>query len=210
MVRHIPGATVSRLPIYARALLALSARGVTVTSSQILAAESHTNAAQVRKDLSYLGAFGTRGLGYDVKFLLSQINRYLGLDRDWTVALVGYGQLGHALLGYKGFSDRGFSIVSIFDADPTKIGQSVNGINVQDAARLSEILKSNPVDIGIIATPSPAAQDAANALVSGGVHSILNFAPVGIRVPPEVSLRNVDLSIELQVLSFYHSSKAAV
>lgn len=207
MAKQIPSATVARLPLYARALLSLSSRGVTVTSSQMLASESHTNAAQVRKDLSYMGAFGTRGLGYDVKYLLSQINRYLGLDRNWTVALAGFGQLGHALVGYKGFSERGFSIVAIYDADPGIVGTDFNSVKVEDSRKMSDSLADKPVDIGIIATPAGVAQEVADAYVRGGVKSILNFAPTVIRVPPDVSVRNVDLSIELQVLSFYHSSK---
>jgi len=199
----IPGATVSRLPIYARALHSLLARGVNTASSDILAHESQVNAAQIRKDLSHIGGEGTRGLGYDVSTLLGRINKELGLDRSWRVALVGYGQLGAALVGYEGFAERGFQIVAIYDADSSKVGSSVAGVSVEDSADIPSTVGDHNVDIVVLAVPASSAQNAADAVVSGGVKAILNFAPAVLDVPQEVSVRSVDLSVELQVLSFY-------
>lgn len=207
MGKNIPAATVSRLPIYARALLALSSRDIFVASSEMIAAESQINAAQIRKDLSHIGGLGARGLGYEVPRLLAQINEELGLNRSWNVALVGYGKLGAALAEYKGFSERSFAIKAIYDADPVKVGQTVRGITIEDASLISTSLAGKDIDIAVLATPAETAQKAANALVAGGVRSILNFAPVALELPKGISLRNVDLSIELQVLSFYHNNR---
>jgi redox-sensing transcriptional repressor len=200
--RRIPEATVARLPLYLRVLGEASNHMGTI-SSEALAARAGVNAAQVRKDLSYLGSYGTRGVGYEVDYLLRQISRRLGLDAERRIAIVGCGNLGQALAGYGGFPARGFHVVAAFDADPTKIGTTVGDTVVAPSSTLLEVLKGQEVDIAVITTPAPAAQGVADTLVEAGVASILNFAPTSIVVPDRVALRQVDLGIELQILSFY-------
>jgi redox-sensing transcriptional repressor len=175
----------------------------TMISSERLADMAGVNAAKVRKDFSYLGSYGTRGVGYDVEYLLVQISRVLGLTEDWPVVIVGIGNLGHALANYKGFAARGFRVAALVDADRTKVGEVLGGITVQPLDKLPEIAAAEHLAIGIIATPAAAAQNVADRLVEAGVTSILNFAPAIISVPRGVSQRKVDLSIELQILSFY-------
>ncbi len=201
--RRIPEATVARLPVYLRALVEVAEAKTATLSSERLAEMAGVNAAKVRKDLSYLGSYGTRGVGYDVEYLLFQINRVLGLTQDWPVVIIGVGNLGSALAKYRGFSARGFRIVALIDADRTKVGDTVSGLVVQSLDDLPAIVEREKVAIGIIATPASACQDVADRLVAAGVRSILNFAPAVIIVPPGVSLRKVDLSIELQILAFY-------
>jgi redox-sensing transcriptional repressor len=176
-------------------------------SSERLAELAGVNAAKVRKDFSYLGSYGTRGVGYDVEYLLFQISRELGLTQDWPVVIVGIGNLGAALANYRGFSARGFRIVALVDADPLKCGKEVGGLVVEPLRDLPRIVAERGVAIGIIATPAAAAQEVAELLVTAGVTSVLNFAPIVIAVPPGVSLRKVDLSIELQILSFYQQRR---
>jgi redox-sensing transcriptional repressor len=202
--RHIPEATVARLPVYLRALVEVADAKLTTISSERLADLAGVNAAKVRKDLSYLGSYGTRGVGYDVEFLLYQISRQLGLTRDWPVVIVGVGNLGHALANYRGFAARGFRIVALLDADPGKVGEQLGEHRIRDMADIDEVVKQEKVAIGVIATPAIVAQEVADRLVEAGVMSILNFAPTVISVPPHVAIRKVDLSIELQILSFYH------
>ena len=200
--RRIPEATVARLPLYLRVLSEASHQMGTI-SSEAMAARAGVNAAQVRKDLSYLGSYGTRGVGYEVEYLLRQINRRLGLDAERRVAIVGCGNLGQALAGYGGFPARGFHVVAAFDADPAKMGMVVGDTVVQPSSALLEGLKDKGVDIAVITTPAPAAQGVADTLVEAGVSSILNFAPTSVAVPDHIALRQVDLGIELQILSFY-------
>jgi len=202
--RHIPEATVARLPVYLRALVDVAEAKLATISSERLADLAGVNAAKVRKDLSYLGSYGTRGVGYDVEFLLYQISRQLGLTRDWPVVIVGVGNLGHALANYRGFAARGFRIVALLDADPGKVGELLGEHHIRDMADLDDVVREEKVAIGVIATPAIVAQEVADRLVEAGVVSILNFAPTVITVPPTVALRKVDLSIELQILSFYH------
>jgi redox-sensing transcriptional repressor len=205
--RRIPEATVARLPLYYRALLEMAEQRIPTVSSERLAEMAGVNAAKVRKDFSYLGSYGTRGVGYDVEYLLFQISRELGLTQDWPVVIVGIGNLGAALANYRGFSARGFRIVALVDADPAKCGKDVGGLVVEPLPDLARIVAERHVAIGIIATPASAAQEVAESLVSAGVSSVLNFAPTVIAVPPGVSLRKVDLSIELQILSFYQQRR---
>ena len=200
--RRVPDATVARLPIYLRALFDVSDRERTV-SSERLAALAGVNAAKVRKDLSYLGSYGTRGVGYEVEYLLFQISRELGLTRDWPVAIVGVGNLGQALANYDGFSARGFRIVALVDADPAKVGTVVAGHPVTHIDDLPALVESAGIAIAVIATPAEVAQDVADRLAEAGVRSILNFAPAVIAVPPDVTVRKVDLAVELQILGFY-------
>ncbi len=201
--RRIPEATVARLPVYLRSLLEVADAHIVTISSERLAEMAGVNAAKVRKDLSYLGSYGTRGVGYDVQFLLVHINRVLGLTQDWPVVIVGIGNLGHALANYKGFSARGFRIAALVDADRSKVGEVVADLPVRHLDELPAIAAEEQIAIGIVATPAAAAQEVADLLVAAGVTSILNFAPAVISVPRGVSLRKVDLSIELQILSFY-------
>jgi redox-sensing transcriptional repressor len=208
--RAIPEATVARLPLYLRSLVDMTERGTHTVSSESLAFAAGVNSAKVRKDLSYLGSYGTRGVGYDVEYLIYQISRELGLTQDWNCMIVGVGNLGHALANYKGFSARGFRVVALVDADERKIGEPVGDLAIEDFEDLERIAKERQVSIGIIATPAPAAQEAADRLAAAGVKSILNFAPAVIQVPDDVSLRKVDLSIELQILSFYEQRKSAL
>jgi redox-sensing transcriptional repressor len=206
-VRKIPEATVARLPLYLRSLLEVTDEGTATISSERLAELSGVNAAKVRKDLSYLGSYGTRGVGYDVEYLLFQMSRELGLTHDWPVVIVGLGNLGHALANYAGFRDRGFPVAALVDADPKVVGTSINGITVRHIDELPDVAAANPIAIGIIATPASAAQAVANRLIDAGVTSILNFAPTILSVPDTVSLRKVDLAVELQILSFYQQRK---
>src|SRR5215471_15213302 len=201
--RKIPEATVARLPLYLRSLLEVAGDATPTISSERLAELSGVNAAKVRKDLSYLGSYGTRGVGYDVEFLLHQISRELGLTHDWPVVIVGVGNLGHALANYKGFGARGFQIVALVDADPAKVGTQIGDLTVAGLDDLPKVVAECGIAIGIVATPAVAAQEVADRLVDAGVTSILNFAPAVVTVPAGVSLRKVDLAIELQILSFY-------
>lgn len=205
--RRIPEATVARLPLYYRALLEAAERQVPTISSEQLAELAGVNAAKVRKDLSYLGSYGTRGVGYDVDYLLHEISRELGLTQDWPVAIVGAGNLGAALANYRGFGARGFRIVAIVDADPAKVGRSVGELVVEPVDALPRLVAERGIAIGIIATPAAAAQEVADRLAAAGVSSILNFAPAVLSVGDGVSLRKVDLAIELQILSFYQLRK---
>ncbi len=197
----------ARLPLYYRALIEMADQTVGTVSSEQLAELAGVNAAKVRKDLSYLGSYGTRGVGYDVDHLLREVSGELGLTRDWPVAIVGLGNLGHALANYRGFSARGFQIVALVDADPDKVGERVGDLTVESVDDLRRIVADRRVAIGVIATPAASAQDVADRLVTAGVGSILNFAPTVVVVPAEVSLRKVDLATELQILSFYQQHR---
>ena len=207
--RRIPEAALSRLPLYLRILGELSNDSIVQVSSEQLAELAGMNAAKVRKDLSYLGSYGTRGVGYDVNFLTYQIQRELGLNHDWPIVIVGAGNLGQELANYGGFTERGFSIAGVFDTDSSKVGGVVGGARVRHLDDLSQVVQSKNVSIGVLATPGEAAQEAANRLVRAGVGSILNFAPVVISVPRGVSVRRVDLAGELQILSYYEQRRAA-
>jgi len=208
--RGVPEATVARLPVYLRALHALAEAGTTTVSSDALAAAAGVNSAKVRKDLSHLGSYGTRGVGYDAAYLVYQISRELGLTQDWAVVLVGVGNLGRALAGYGGFRSRGFRIAGLVDAAPARVGELIDGLRVRHLDDLDEVVRVNGVSIGVIATPAAAAQDVCDRLVSAGVTSVLNFAPTLLSVPSGVDLRKVDLSIELQILSFHEHRKSAM
>jgi redox-sensing transcriptional repressor len=205
--RRIPEATVARLPLYYRALLETAEREIVTISSERLAELAGVNAAKVRKDLSYLGSYGTRGVGYDVEYLLHEISRELGLTRDWPVVIVGIGNLGRALANYRGFGARGFRVVALVDANDDLVGDEVAGLHVEGVDDLDRIVAEREIAIGILATPAAVAQEVADRLVAAGVTSILNFAPAVISVPDGVSLRKVDLAIELQILSFYQLRK---
>jgi redox-sensing transcriptional repressor len=205
--RGIPEATVARLPLYLRALTSYSDRGVATVSSEELAAAAGVNSAKLRKDLSFLGSYGTRGVGYEVEYLVYQISRELGLTQDWRVVIVGIGNLGHALANYGGFSSRGFRVVGLIDNDPARVGEIVAGLPVEP---LADLELDRKVSIGVITTPGSAAQDVCDRLVAAGVTSILNFAPVVLSVRDGVDVRRVDLSMELQILAFHEQRKSAL
>ena len=207
--RRIPEATVARLPVYQRILEELLRSGTTTVSSDLLGSLARVNAAKVRKDLSLLGSFGTRGAGYDAAFLIAQIDRELGLDHNWPVVIVGIGNLGRALAHSQGFTARGFRVCAALDIDPEVIGEQVGDVVVRHLDDLPEVVAEQPPAMGIIATPAPAAQRVADLLVEAGVRSLLNFAPMVLTVGPDILLRYVDLSIELQIMSFYQARQAA-
>lgn len=201
--RNIPDATVARLPLYLRALVELQEQAIGTVSSGDLAAASGVNPAKLRKDLSHLGSFGTRGVGYPVKELVDGISGALGVTDDRALAIVGLGNLGRALAAYGGFEDRGFHVAALLDAAPELVGTQVGGRTVEDAADLEQIVEERGVTIAVLATPAGAAQQVAERLVEAGVTALLNFAPTHIDVPEQITLRKVDLSVELQILSFY-------
>lgn len=201
--RPIPDATVSRLPIYQRVLDELQSQGSTTVSSEDLAELAGVNAAKARKDLSFLGSYGIRGVGYEVDYLLFQIRHALGLTQQWPVLIVGVGNLGRALADYTGFTSRGFPVAALVDDDPAKIGTDHVGLQIRPLADLAHLVRQHAIAIGVIAIPSSGAQRVADLLVEAGVSSILNFAPAVLSVPDDVHLRQVDLAVELQILSFH-------
>lgn len=205
----IPEAAVARLTGYLHALSRCASEGGVreTISSEELAALAGVNPAKLRKDLSYIGSHGTRGVGYDVVTLLDAMERSLGAHRTYPVAIVGIGHLGSALAGYGGFAGRGFPVRALFDSDPARIGDTVAGLRVADVADAAPVCRQRSIAIGVIATPARAAQDVADALVAAGVYSILNFAPGQITVPDEVNIRRVDLALELQLLAFHESRR---
>ena len=202
-IPKIPEMTIRRLSVYTRCLLQLEEDGVKTISSEELAERFNLNSAQVRKDLAYFGEFGVRGTGYNVSGLKAELQKILGLDREWQVALVGFGNLGSALFHYKGFIRQGFRISAIFDDDPQKVGRAVEGVPILPLGELAREAKGRNLQIGIVAVPAEAAQAVADRLVSAGIKAVLNFAPTRLKIPKDVRLQNVDLSIELETLSFY-------
>lgn len=203
----LPEATVARLPVYLRALTAMAEDGVSTVSSDALAGAVGVGSAKLRKDLSHLGSYGTRGVGYEVDYLVYQISRVLGLTKDWRVVIVGVGNLGHALANYGGFATRGFSVVALLDADPRVIGETVAGLVVRSVDELEQVLAETGAHIAVVATPAEAAQPACDRLVAAGVTSVLNFAPTVLSVPDDVMVRKVDLSTELQILAFHEQRR---
>jgi redox-sensing transcriptional repressor len=206
---RIPEATVARLPVYLRALNALLEAEIRTCSSEELATAAGVNSAKLRKDLSHLGSYGTRGVGYDVEYLRYQISREIGLTQDWPVVIVGIGNLGHALANYSGFSSRGFRTVALLDADERRQGELVAGLKIRAFTELGAIVREHGVAIGVIATPAAAAQSVCDSMVAAGIRSVLNFAPTVLTVPDEVDVRMVDLSSELQILAYHEQRKSS-
>jgi redox-sensing transcriptional repressor len=205
---EIPYSTVVRLAQYLRILERLQTVGTGKISSNELAREAKVNSFLVRKDLSYFGEFGVRGVGYEIKSLIREVRKILGLNRERRVVLVGVGHLGRALLSYKGFAEEGFHICGLFDSDPAKIGTDVRELQVQSIFTLEDFVKGNgAVEIGIIAVPAFSAQFVANTLVAVGVKGLLNFAPIPLTVPPQVITVSVDLTTNLEVISYYLSQR---
>ncbi|HEY2297009.1 MAG TPA: redox-sensing transcriptional repressor Rex [Jatrophihabitans sp.] len=206
---RVPDATVARLATYLRVLGSLGDRAITTVSSEELAVLAGVNSAKLRKDLSFLGSYGIRGVGYHVATLTEEIARTLGITVHRSVALIGVGNLGQALAGYAGFASRGFRIAALIDADPARIGTTIRGLVVRDSANLEQIVTDEQITIAVLATPASVAQDVCDRLVAAGVTSVLNFAPVVLTVPSHVDVRKVDLAAELQILSFHETRKAA-
>jgi redox-sensing transcriptional repressor len=203
--RPIPPATVARLPAYRRALMDAADAGHRTVASGAIAEAVGVHPDQVRKDLSHLATRGTRGVGYDVRALIAETSQILGLDEERTVVLVGVGNLGRALAAYEGFAPQGFRLVAVLDVDETVIGSEVAGITVAHLDTLPEIARREQVEMGVVAVPGHAAQSVVDAMVAAGLSTVLNFAPVHVRVPSDVTVRRVDLSTELQMLSFHRS-----
>ncbi len=205
--RQLPAATVSRLTLYLRTLDALLVSGTESVSSEALAESAGVGSANVRKDLSHLGSYGTRGVGYDVANLSRQISQALGLTHEWRVAIVGAGNLGRALARYAGFESRGFDVVALLDADQMLVGVEVGWLRVSDVANLESVLKSARANMVVLALPATVVQSVCDRVVAAGVHSILSFAPVALSVPDYVNLRKVDMATELQILA-YHAKRS--
>jgi len=206
--RAIPEAAVARLAVYLRVLSGMKEGGTRSVSSEELSVAAGVNSAKLRKDLSYIGTYGTRGVGYEVEVLIDQIERVLGLTREQSVAVVGIGNLGHALANYGGFPGRGFPVTALFDVDPDLMGVPVGGLPVAHIDDIESVCRAKEITIGVIATPPAAAQVVCDRLVQAGVECILNFAPVVLQVPETVEVRKVDLAVELQILSFHVARRA--
>jgi len=206
--REIPDATVARLPEYLRALTDVADRGISSVSSEELAAAAGVRSTQLRKDLSHLGSYGVRGVGYEVEHLALEISRALGLTQDWPVAIVGMGNLGRALAAYSGFASGGFHVAALFDEDPAITGEIIGDVRVAKMSDLRRLAQVEGLSLGVIATPAGSAQQVGEALIDAGIRSILNFAPVALVVPPDVNVRRVDLATELHVLAFHEQQKS--
>ena len=206
-MRKIAESTVRRLSLYLRFLEEFEEQGATTVSSEVLASRGGTTSAQVRKDLSFFGSFGKRGLGYQVPALKSRLREILGLDRRYRVVVIGAGKIGSALVQYGGFGSRGFDLVAIYDNDPAKVGRQWNGLLVRHVRELEADLAREQADIAAVVTPSDSAQAVADRLVSCGITAILNFAPVQLQVPDAVTVKTVNLVLELEALSYVLSSK---
>ncbi|NVM93484.1 redox-sensing transcriptional repressor Rex [Arthrobacter sp. AETb3-4] len=206
--RQLPPATVSRLTLYLRTLNALLSEGTERVSSEALAESAGVGSANVRKDLSYLGSYGTRGVGYEVAHLSRKIAQALGLTHEWRVAIVGAGNLGRALARYAGFESRGFDVVALLDADQMLVGTEIGWLRVTDVADLEHTLEKTRANMVVLALPAAVAQSVCDRVVDAGIHSILSFAPVALSVPAFVNLRKVDMATELQILA-YHAQRLA-
>ena len=202
---EVPDIVIARLPIYLRALTHLQDTGQEFTSSQELGQILGIGSAQIRKDLSHFGEFGKQGTGYEISYLRDQISKILHVDRDWTVALVGFGDLGQAIANYGGFGSKGFHIKAIFDSDPPKIGKSANGIVIQDVKDLGDVIAEKKIKMAIVAVPAVAAQAVADKLVEAGVRAILNYAPITLGVPDYVKVQYIDPVVHMQTMTYYLS-----
>lgn len=206
-LKRIADSTVRRLSLYLRFLEEFENAGLTTVSSDELAARGGTTSAQVRKDLSFFGSFGKRGLGYQVAELTQRMRRILGLERDWRIVIVGIGKIGAALAQYEGFQQRGFRVVGLYDSDPAKIGREMYALTVNSIESLAEDNRERPVDIAVIAVPASAAQRVVDQVVAAGITGIMSFAPIQLHVPAEVTLNTVNMAMELERLSFALSNK---
>jgi len=205
--KRIADSTVRRLSLYLRFLEEFESAGLTTVSSDELAARGGTTSAQVRKDLSFFGSFGKRGLGYQVAELTQRMRRILGLERDWRVVIIGVGKIGAALAQYEGFQQRGFRVVGLYDADPAKIGRQTSGLTIRSIDSLAEDNRERPVDIAVIAVPASAAQRVVDQVVAAGITGIMSFAAIQLHVPSDVTLNTVNMAMELERLSFALSNR---
>ncbi len=201
--KKVPQVTVKRLSRYLRVLEHFSEQGYETISSEELANELHVKPSQLRKDLAYFGEFGTRGMGYSVSKLAEVLRKILGLHRQWAIAIIGVGNLGTALLRYKGLNEKGFRVAALFDDDPEKVGSARSGIHIYHVDNLANVVKEKNIQIVILTVPAPAARAAAEAVIKAGIKSILNFAPVSIKTGPEITCLQVDIASELKILSHY-------
>ena len=200
---EIPAVVIDRLPVYARALTLLEDQNRDVVSSQELGLLLGVTPAQIRKDLSYFGRFGKQGRGYNVQRLAQELRQILGLDRQWSMILIGVGHLGQAILTYDGFQPQGFIIIDAFDVDEKVIGSKIGGLEIRPVAQLREYLETRQVDIGIVAVPGAVAGPIINDLIAGGIRSILNYAATSVPVPESVQIKNIDPVLALQSMTFY-------
>lgn len=201
--RKIPDIIIGRLPVYLRALQRMADMGLKTTSSQELGEHVGISAAQIRKDISQFGEFGKQGTGYSIEYLLDKLREILKVDRIWDVAIVGAGDMGHALANYQGFSNRGFHVVAIFDKDKSKVGQSIGNFKVEDTETMSKRVKELGVKIAMLTVPAAAAQSVADQLIQAGVRAILNYAPISLNVPNNVKVQYIDPSTHLQRMTYY-------
>lgn len=201
--KKVPLITVKRLSRYLRALERFQERGYETIASEELAGELHLKPSQLRKDLAYFGEFGTRGMGYNIPRLAEALRRILGLHRQWAIGIIGVGNLGTALLRYRGLNEKGFRVAALFDDDPEKVGSSRSGILIHHVDELPEVVREKNIQIAILTIPAPAARAMAEVVIAAGVRSILNFAPVSIKVPPGVQYLHVDIASELKILSHF-------
>src|SRR6476646_4256986 len=206
-LKRIADSTVRVLSLYLRFLEEFETAGLTTVSSGELAARGGTTSAQVRKDLSFFGSFGKRGLGYQVAELTQRMRRILGLERDWRVIIVVVGKIGAALTQYEGFRQRGFRVVGLYDSDPGKIGREIDGLSVRAISTLAADNRNSPVDIAVIAVPAVAAQRVVDEVVAAGILGIMSFAPIQLHVPPEVTINTVNMAMELERLSYALSNR---
>jgi redox-sensing transcriptional repressor len=200
---HIPDIVIGRLPIYLRALTHMIQEKKEYTSSHELAERLGISSAQIRKDLSHFGEFGKQGTGYNVAYLHDQIRRILHLDHEWPVAVIGVGDLGHAIANYRGFAARGFRVTCLFDGDPAKVGERIGDLTIQPMSQISETIKREKIQVAMIAVPADQAQKVADQLAQAGVRAILNYAPISLAVPPEVHVQYIDPAAHLQHMTFY-------
>ncbi|MGQ9733211.1 MAG: redox-sensing transcriptional repressor Rex [Candidatus Zipacnadales bacterium] len=201
--KEVPDIVVRRLPLYLRALTKLAEEGYSIISSQELGVRLGVNAAQIRKDLSYFGGFGKQGTGYDIAHLCEQLQRILKVDRIWDVILIGVGDLGHAILHYNDFRNRGYRIVAAFDRDPAKVGQRIGAVTIQDVSQLANVIRERNIQIAIIAVPAASAQQVADQLVASGIRAILSYAPITLHVPPDIRVYYIDPVVGLQSMTYY-------
>ncbi len=199
----IPDIIIGRLPVYLRALQRMSERGLKTTSSQELGEHVGISAAQIRKDISQFGEFGKQGTGYSIPFLLEKLREILKVNRIWDVAVIGMGDMGHALTHYQGFTDRGFRIVMVFDNEPTKIGQRIGNFIIEDAAKMVDRIRQANVKVAMITVPALSAQEVADKLVQAGIKAILNYAPISLNTPSNVHVQYIDPSAHLQRMTYY-------
>ena len=205
---EIPDIVISRLPVYLRALSRMLLAGQSVTSSQELGKRLGISSAQIRKDLSHFGEFGKQGTGYQIKYLVGQLRRILKVEQEWPIALVGAGDLGHAILHYGGFQDRGFQIALVFDSDPAKIGTVLNGYEIFSVARIGELIPERHITLAMVAVPAESAQSVTDELVKAGVKGLLNYAPLNLTVPEDVRVQYIDPVVHLQRMTYYVTNDA--